>query len=82
MARIQLGMLVQAPTAACYALALNVQAHLDSTKQTHKRVHDGPVSVQLQRPKCRDVGGPTLRQLAALLRARNAAPKQQLALNA
>ena len=27
-----------APPAACYALALNVQAHLDSTQQTQERV--------------------------------------------
>jgi len=48
MARIELEMLVQAPPAACYALALNVQAHLDSTQQTGERMLTGPPSGQLQ----------------------------------
>ena len=48
MARIELEMLVQAPPAACYALALNVQAHLDSTRLTGERVLAGPASGQLQ----------------------------------
>ena len=48
MARIELKMLVHAPPAACYALALNVQAHLDSTRQTGERVVAGPASGQLQ----------------------------------
>ena len=47
MARIELEMLVQAPPAACYALALNVQAHLDSTQRTGERVLAGPASGQL-----------------------------------
>jgi ligand-binding SRPBCC domain-containing protein len=47
MPRIELEMLVQAPPAACYALALNVQAHLDSTRQTGERVLAGPASGQL-----------------------------------
>lgn len=48
MARIELEMLVQATPAACYALALNVQAHLNSTRQTGERVLAGPASGQLQ----------------------------------
>ena len=48
MARIELEMLVKAPPAACYALALNVQAHLHSTRQTGERVLAGPASGQLQ----------------------------------
>ncbi|MDQ2794022.1 MAG: SRPBCC family protein [Bacteroidota bacterium] len=48
MARIELEMLVQAPPTACYALALNVQAHLESTRQTGERVLEGPTSGQLQ----------------------------------
>ena len=48
MVRIELEMLVRAPPAACYALALNVQAHLDSTQQTGERVLAGPASGQLQ----------------------------------
>ena len=48
MARIELEMCVQAPPAACYARALNVQAHLDSTRQTGERVLAGPASGQLQ----------------------------------
>lgn len=48
MARIELEMLVQAPPAACYTLALNVQAHLDSTQQTGERMLAGPPSGQLQ----------------------------------
>ena len=48
MVRIELEMLVRAPPAACYALALNVQAHLDSTQQTGERVLVGPASGQLQ----------------------------------
>ena len=48
MARIELEMLVHAPPAACYALALDVQAHLDSTRQTGERVVAGPASGQLQ----------------------------------
>ncbi|WP_210516350.1 SRPBCC family protein [Hymenobacter terricola] len=47
MARIELEMLVQAPPAACYALALNVQAHLDSAQQTGERVVARPASGQL-----------------------------------
>ena len=47
MARIELEMVVQAPPEACYALALNVQAHLDSTGQTGERVLAGPASGQL-----------------------------------
>ena len=48
MARIALEMWVQAPPAACYALALNVPAHLSSTQHTGERVLDGPASGQLQ----------------------------------
>ena len=48
MPRIELEMLVRAPPAACYALALNVQAHLDSTQQTGERVVAGPPGGQLQ----------------------------------
>jgi len=48
MPRIELEMLVKAPPAACYALALNVQAHLDSTRQTGERVVAGPATGQLQ----------------------------------
>ena len=48
MAIIELEMLVQAPPAACYALALNVQAHLDSTRHTGERVVSGPASGQLE----------------------------------
>ena len=47
MVRIELEMLVRAPPAACYALALDVQAHLDSTTQTGERVVAGPASGQL-----------------------------------
>jgi ligand-binding SRPBCC domain-containing protein len=47
MARIELEMLVQAAPAECYALALNVQAHLDSTHQTGERVVAGPAIGQL-----------------------------------
>ncbi|HEX8655999.1 MAG TPA: SRPBCC family protein [Hymenobacter sp.] len=48
MARIEIAMLVRAPPAACYALALNIQAHLDSTRQTGERVVGGPQRGQLQ----------------------------------
>lgn len=48
MPRIELEMLVRAPPAACYALALNVQAHLDSTRHTGERVVAGPARGQLQ----------------------------------
>ncbi|WP_426062113.1 SRPBCC family protein [Hymenobacter sp. B1770] len=48
MPRIELEMLVQAPPSACYALAMNVQAHLDSTRQTGERVVAGPTTGQLQ----------------------------------
>ena len=44
MARIELEMLVRASPAACYALALDVQAHLDSALQTGERVVAGPAS--------------------------------------
>ena len=47
MARIELEMRVQAPPAACYALALNTQAHVDSARATGERVVAGPVSGQL-----------------------------------
>ncbi|MDO7847707.1 SRPBCC family protein [Hymenobacter sp. M29] len=47
MARIELETFIQASPAACYALALNVQAHLHSTQQTGERVLDGPASGQL-----------------------------------
>jgi ligand-binding SRPBCC domain-containing protein len=47
MPRIELEMLVQAPPAACYALALNTQAHVDSAAQTGERVVAGPASGQL-----------------------------------
>ncbi|MDQ2770719.1 MAG: hypothetical protein M3Y54_09480 [Bacteroidota bacterium] len=46
MARIELEMLVHAPPTACYALALNVQAHLESTSQTGERLVAGPASSQ------------------------------------
>jgi ligand-binding SRPBCC domain-containing protein len=48
MPRIELETLIKAPPAACYALALNVQSHLDSTRQTEERVIDGPANGQLQ----------------------------------
>lgn len=48
MAQIELEMLVHAPSSDCCALALNIQAHLDSTKQTGERVLAGPASGQLQ----------------------------------
>jgi len=48
MPRIEVQTLVNAPPAACYELALNVQAHLDSTQQTGERVLEGPSSGQLQ----------------------------------
>ncbi|MBF9220572.1 SRPBCC family protein [Hymenobacter ruricola] len=48
MARIELEMLVKASPAACYALALNTQAHIDSTRHTGERVLAGPASGQLQ----------------------------------
>ncbi|MDB5233700.1 MAG: hypothetical protein JWR44_693 [Hymenobacter sp.] len=48
MPRIEVETLVQAPPAACYELALNVQTHLDSTRQTGERVLNGPDSGQLQ----------------------------------
>lgn len=48
MAHIELEMLVHAPPSDCYALALNIQAHLDSTQQTGERVLAGPASGQLQ----------------------------------
>lgn len=48
MARIELEMLVQAPPAACYALASNVRAHVASTEPTAERVIEGPASGQLQ----------------------------------
>ena len=41
-------MVVRAPVEACYALALNVQAHVDSACQTGERVVAGPASGQLQ----------------------------------
>lgn len=47
MARIELEMRVQAPPAACYALALNVQAHVDSATATGEQVVAGPASGQL-----------------------------------
>ncbi|MBF9140119.1 SRPBCC family protein [Hymenobacter properus] len=47
MARIELETLILAPPAACYALALNVQAHLDSTLQTGEKVLAGPANGQL-----------------------------------
>ncbi|MBO2012813.1 SRPBCC family protein [Hymenobacter negativus] len=47
MARIELEMVVKASPAACYALAMNTQAHVDSTRQTGERVIDGPSSGQL-----------------------------------
>lgn len=48
MARIELEMLVHAPPEACYALALNVQAHLDSTSRTGERVVAGPADGHLK----------------------------------
>ncbi|GAB3847535.1 hypothetical protein GCM10028822_09090 [Hymenobacter terrigena] len=48
MARIELEMMVQASAEACYALALNVEAHLASTHQTAERVAAGPTSGQLK----------------------------------
>ncbi|MFC6223061.1 SRPBCC family protein [Hymenobacter artigasi] len=48
MARIELEMMVQVPPEACYALALNVQAHLASTLQTGERVVAGPADGQLK----------------------------------
>lgn len=48
MARIELEMMVQAPPEACYALALNVQAHLASTHQTGERLVAGPADGQLK----------------------------------
>lgn len=48
MARIELEMRVNAPPAACYALALNIQAHVASTAHTGERVVEGPASGQLQ----------------------------------
>ena len=48
MARIELVTLIKAPPAACYALAVNVQAHVDSTQQTEERVVSGPASGLLQ----------------------------------
>jgi len=44
MARIEVDTFIRASPAACYALALNVQAHLDSTQHTGERVLDGPAS--------------------------------------
>ncbi|MBF9237598.1 SRPBCC family protein [Hymenobacter sp. BT683] len=48
MPRIELEMHVQAPPEACYALALNVQAHLESAQQTGEKVIAGPAAAQLQ----------------------------------
>jgi ligand-binding SRPBCC domain-containing protein len=48
MARIELEMVVQASLEACYALALNVEAHLASTHQTGERVVAGPADGQLK----------------------------------
>ncbi|MFD2717604.1 SRPBCC family protein [Hymenobacter monticola] len=42
MARIELETFIGAPPEDCYALALNVQAHLDSARQTGERVLDAP----------------------------------------
>jgi ligand-binding SRPBCC domain-containing protein len=47
MARIELETFVRASPEACYALALNVQAHLDSTQQTGERVLNAPAGGQL-----------------------------------
>jgi ligand-binding SRPBCC domain-containing protein len=47
MPRIELEMVVHATPAACYALALNTQAHVDSTAHTGERVVAGPASGQL-----------------------------------
>jgi ligand-binding SRPBCC domain-containing protein len=48
MARIELEMVVQARPEACYALALNVEAHMASTHQTGEKVVDGPADGQLK----------------------------------
>jgi ligand-binding SRPBCC domain-containing protein len=48
MSRIELSTFIAAPLAACYALALNVQAHADSAQQTGERVLAGPPGGQLQ----------------------------------
>ncbi|GAA4361018.1 hypothetical protein GCM10023185_27860 [Hymenobacter saemangeumensis] len=45
---IQLQTFIKASPTACYHLALNVQAHLDSTSHTGERVLQGPSSGQLQ----------------------------------
>ena len=47
MPRIELQTVVLASPQACYDLALNVQAHLDSTRQTGERVLHGPAGGQL-----------------------------------
>lgn len=47
MARIELETFVRTSPEACYALALNVQAHLDTTQQTDERVLDSPACGQL-----------------------------------
>lgn len=44
MPRIELEMVVHATPAACYALALNTQAHVESTAHTGERVIAGPAS--------------------------------------
>jgi ligand-binding SRPBCC domain-containing protein len=48
MPRIELRTFIAAPPEACYALALNVQAHVESARQTGERVLAGPPSGQLQ----------------------------------
>jgi ligand-binding SRPBCC domain-containing protein len=45
---IELSTFIAAPPAACYALALNTQAHVDSAQQTGERVLAGPPGGQLQ----------------------------------
>lgn len=48
MPRIELSTFIAAPPEACYALALNVQAHVESARQTGERVLAGPPGGQLQ----------------------------------
>jgi len=48
MPHIELSTFIAAPVTACYALALNVQAHVESAQQTGERVLAGPASGQLQ----------------------------------
>ncbi len=48
MARIELETIIQAPPAVCYALKLDVQSHVASTRQTQERIVAGRTSGRLE----------------------------------